>query len=105
MTIKILIYIAIMAGVTYIIRMFPLMVFRKKIKSQFLQSFLFYVPYAVLGAMTFPAILYSTGNIISAVVGLIVALLLAFMGKSLIVVAIFASGFAYLAQWVLYFIN
>ena len=55
-------YIAVMAGVTYLIRMLPLTVFQKKIKNRFIRSFLYYIPYAVLGAMTFPAILYSTGE-------------------------------------------
>ena len=49
-------YMLIMALVTYLIRMIPLTFFQKEIKSQFIKSFLFYVPYAVLGAMTFPAI-------------------------------------------------
>ena len=59
-------YIAVMAGVTYLIRMLPLTVFQKKIKNRFIRSFLYYIPYAVLGAMTFPAILYSTGSVYSA---------------------------------------
>ena len=60
-----------MAIVTYIPRMLPLAIFRKKIKSRFIRSFLAYVPYAVLAAMTFPEILYSTSNMISAVAGLL----------------------------------
>ena len=64
---RILIGVAIMALVTYIPRMLPLAIFRKKIKSRFIRSFLAYVPYAVLAAMTFPEILYSTPNVISAV--------------------------------------
>lgn len=71
---KILIYIAVMAVPTYLIRMIPLTIIRKKIKNRFLLSFLFYMPYAVLGAMIFPAILYSTSSIYSAVIGFAAAI-------------------------------
>lgn len=53
-------YLLVMAGVTYLIRMLPLTVFRREIRSPFLRSFLYYVPYAVLGAMTRPDIFYAT---------------------------------------------
>ncbi|MBR2453707.1 MAG: AzlD domain-containing protein, partial [Clostridia bacterium] len=69
--------IGIMALVTYIIRATPLIVFRKRIKNKWIQSFLYYVPYVVLSAMTFPAVFYSTGSIISAVGGCLVAIVLA----------------------------
>jgi len=82
--------------VTYLIRMLPLVAFRKKIKSRFVKSFLYYVPYAVLGAMTFPAIIYSTGSIPTALVGLVVALLLAWKEKSLLTVALCASAAAFI---------
>ena len=59
---SIVLYITVMALVTYIVRMFPLTFFRRKIKSRFLKSFLFYIPYAILSAMTIPAIFYSTGS-------------------------------------------
>ncbi|MBQ5332296.1 MAG: AzlD domain-containing protein [Oscillospiraceae bacterium] len=91
---NIVIYIAVMAGVTYLIRMLPLTLFRKKIKSRFLRSFLQYIPYTVLSAMTFPAIFYSTGNVITAAVGTIAALITAFFGLPLIVVAVAAAGAA-----------
>lgn len=87
MTGSLVLYIAVMAGVTYLIRMLPFVIFRKKIKSRFVKDFLYYVPYAVLGAMTIPAVFFSTGNIISAVVGLAAALVLAFKGKGLLPVA------------------
>lgn len=87
---KVYLYIFTMAAVTYLIRMIPLTVFRKKIQNQFLRSFLYYVPYACLMAMTFPAVLYATGNIWSAAAGVAVALILAFREKSLAVVALFA---------------
>ena len=66
-----------MAGVTYLIRMIPFTAFRKQIKSRFIKSILYYLPYAVLAAMTVPAIFYSTGNLKSAVVGTVVAVVLA----------------------------
>ena len=87
MTASIAAYILVMAGVTYLIRMLPFVIFRKKIKSRFVKDFLYYVPYAVLGAMTIPAVFFSTGNIISAVIGLAAAVILAFKGKGLLPVA------------------
>lgn len=84
---NIYIYIFVMALVTYLIRALPLTLIRKKIKNRYIRSFLYYVPYATLAAMTFPAILYATSNVLSAVFGLIVALFLAFRGKSLLTVA------------------
>ena len=85
---NIFIYIAVMALVTYLIRMLPLVIFRKKIENRFIRSFLYYIPYAVLAAMTFPAVFSSTGCVWSAVAGLIVALLLAFFEKGLLTVAL-----------------
>ena len=89
------IYIAVMAVVTYLIRMLPFAVFRKKIKSQFFRSFLYYIPYAVLSAMTIPAIFYTTHNIWTAVAGTAIALILAFFEMPLIVVALAASAAAF----------
>lgn len=78
---KFLVYLLVMAGVTYLIRMLPLAAVRGKVRSVFLQSFLYYVPYAVLGAMTFPAIFSSTGSWITALCGTVAALALGWMGK------------------------
>ena len=89
---NIYVYIFIMFAVTYCIRMLPLTLIRKQIKSRFIRSFLYYVPYATLAAMTFPAILSATGSPVSAALGFVAALLLAFRGKSLLTVALFASG-------------
>lgn len=89
---SIIIYIAVMAGITYLIRMIPFTAFRKQIKSRFVKSILFYLPYAVLAAMTVPAIFYSTGNLKSAVVGTVVAVVVAFFEKPLIVVALAAAS-------------
>lgn len=85
-----LLYLAVMAGVTYLIRMLPLTVFRREIKSVFVKSFLHYVPYAVLAAMTIPAVLESTGDIRTAAVGLAVAAVMAWRGHELLTVAIAA---------------
>lgn len=84
--------IGVMMLVTYLPRMLPLTLFRKRIQNRFLQSFLAYVPFAVLAAMTFPAILYSSGGLLSAVVGLLTATALAWYGKGLLTVALGASG-------------
>lgn len=93
--------IAIMAGVTYLIRMIPFTLFRRKIRSRFFRSFLYYIPYAVLSAMTIPAIFYSTGNVATAVVGTLVAVLLAYWNLPLIVVALSAAGSALLMGFLL----
>ena len=85
------IYILVMALVTYLIRALPLTLIRNKIENRFIRSFLYYVPYATLAAMTFPAILYSTGDMAASAAGFAAALILAFRRKSLIVVATFAS--------------
>lgn len=93
---KITAYILVMAGITYLIRMIPFTVFRKKIKSRFLKSFLYYIPYAVLSAMTIPAIFYSTGDMITAAVGTVVAVVLSYFNQPLIVVALAAALSAFL---------
>ena len=85
---RILISIFIMAFVTYLVRMLPLAIFKKKITNPFIRSFLAYVPYAVLAAMTFPEILFSTASIYSAGFGLIAALILAYHNKGLLTVAL-----------------
>jgi len=95
------IYILVMATVTYFIRMIPLVLLRKNIENTFLRSFLYYVPYVTLSVMTFPAILSATGNFWSALAGFAVALLLAFRGKSLPLVALVACVVVYLAELLL----
>lgn len=94
----ILIYIAVMALVTYVIRMLPMVIFRKKITNIWVKSFLYYVPYAVLAAMTFPAVFTSTGSTPSAVIGTIVAISLAYFGRSLLTVAIGAAVAVFIIQ-------
>lgn len=85
---KVYIYIALMALVTYAIRVLPLTLIRKKIENKTIRSFLYYVPYVTLAVMTFPAILDATQTPISAAIALVVAIALAYFGKSLFFVAI-----------------
>lgn len=90
--------IFLMALVTYIPRALPLAVFRKEITSKYIKSFLYYVPFAVLASLTFPEVFYSTQDLVTAIAGTIVALLLAYCNKSLVIVAagailtVFVSG-------------
>ena len=95
---NIYIYIAAMALTTYLVRMLPLTVFRKPIRSRYFRSFLHYVPYACLTAMTFPAILSSTASIVSGAAALIVAVILAYRGKSLIVVAVASAAAVFVTE-------
>ena len=94
----ILLYILVMAVTTYLIRALPLTLLKKPIKNRFLKSFLHYVPVACLTAMTFPAIVYATENIISGVAGLAVALALAFFKRSLIVVSVASCAAVFLTE-------
>ena len=91
-------YLLAMALTTYLIRVLPLTVFRKPIQSRFIRSFLHYVPYACLTAMTFPAILYDTTYIISGIAALIVAIVLAFRGKSLLTVSLASCAAVFLTE-------
>ena len=93
-----LLYLLVTAGVTYLIRMLPLTIFRRPIRSRFFRSFLTYIPYAVLGAMTFPDVFYSTGDVRTAACGVAVAVLLAWRGRSLLTVAVAACCAVALAQ-------
>lgn len=101
---KIYLYILVMAITTYLIRAIPLVFFKKPIENRFLKSFLHYVPVACLTAMTFPAILSATENMISGAVGLAVAVVLALRNKSLIVVAVAGCAAVFimeqLIQWI-----
>lgn len=90
--------ILIMAAVTYIPRVLPIAVFNRRIESRFIKSFLYYIPFAVLGAMTFPSIFFSTGSIVSAMVGTCVALILGYLGKGLMTVATCAVVTVYVIQ-------
>ena len=96
-TVKMLLLVLAMASVTYVIRVLPLTLLRKKIKSQYIKSVLYYIPFAVLSAMTFPAIFYSTGNIWAGIVGTVVAIIASLTKRSLILVA----GLSCLAVFIL----
>ena len=95
------VYIGIMALVTYLIRVIPLTVFHRKIENRYVQSFLYYVPYTFLTAMTFPAILYATESVASALAGVAAAGVLAYRGKSLVTVAAAACAAVFVAELLL----
>ena len=96
-----LLVIAVTCAVTYLIRMLPLTIFRREIKSRFIRDFFYYIPYAVLGAMTFPAILYPTRSLISAACGLISACIVAFFKKGLLATALAAAAAVYITEVIL----
>lgn len=98
---KFLPYLLVMACVTYLVRVVPFILINKKIENRFINSFLYYIPYTVLAAMTFPAILYATGNIVSAVAGLLVAIVISFRGHSLIIVAVGACAAVFITEAIL----
>ncbi len=85
---KFAVYLIVAAGVTYLVRMLPLVLVKKQIQNRFVVSFLHYMPIAVLSAMTIPACFYATGHLLSAAVGFAVAFVLAWKEKPLLVVAI-----------------
>ena len=85
---KVLLTIAIMALVTYLCRMLPMVIFRKKITNVYVRSFLIYLPYGVLAAMVFPAVFFSTTSIVSSMLGTLVAIILAYHKKGLVLVAV-----------------
>lgn len=90
--------IAAMAVTTYLIRMLPMAIFRKKIENKWVKSFLYYVPYAVLAAMTFPSVFTSTGSVLGATLGAVCAVALAYFNNGLLVVAIGAATVAFIVQ-------
>nr|MCR5202172.1 AzlD domain-containing protein [Lachnospiraceae bacterium] len=77
------IYLIILAGTTYLVRVLPFTLITKKIENNYIKSFLYYIPYAVLTAMTIPAVFYATKSTISATVGLITAVIVSMYNKSL----------------------
>ena len=101
---KIYIYVLVMAVTTYLIRAIPLVLLKKPIKNRFLRSFLHYVPTACLTAMTFPAILYATDNMISGAAGLLVGVVLAFFNKSLLTVALASCGTVFIVEQLIRFL-
>lgn len=98
------VYLLILAGSTYLVRAIPFAAFQKKITNRFIRSFLYYIPYAVLAAMTFPAALYATGHISSAAVGLLVGGFFALKGKGLTFVAVVSCVSALAVELILKFV-
>lgn len=94
-------YLLVMASITYLIRMIPLVLVKKKIKNRFVLSFLYYIPYAVLSVMTLPAIFYSTSYKVSAVAGFVVAVVLSYFEKSLLRVAVFSCVTVFVAEFMI----
>lgn len=92
------VYLLACAGITYLIRMLPLVLVKRKIKNKFILSFLYYIPYAVLSVMTIPAIFYATSSGVSAIVGFLTAMILAYFEKSLVTVAAFSCISVFLAE-------
>ena len=92
------IYLFACAGITYLIRMLPLVLVKRKIKNKFLLSFLYYIPYAVLSVMTIPAIFYATSSVVSAIIGFLTAIVLAYYEKSLVTVAAISCMAVFLAE-------
>ena len=95
---NIYLYILVMAGVTYLIRVLPLTLIKKEIQNKTIRSFLYYVPYVTLSVMTFPAILTATGSLLSAFAGFIVAVFFAYRRASLFKVAAFACLAVFLVE-------
>ena len=95
---RIYLYILVMAGVTYLIRVLPLTLIRKEIKNTYIRSFLYYVPYVTLSVMTFPAILTATASVWSAVTALVIAIFLAYKGKCLFIVSLAACTAVFLTE-------
>ena len=95
---NIYIYIFVMAGVTYLIRLLPLTIIRKEIKNTFIRSFLYYVPYVTLSVMTFPAILHATQSPISGAVALIAGIIAAWLGAGLFPVSVICCALVFLIE-------
>ena len=98
MSVRTLSYILVMAGVTYLIRMLALTLMRREIRTPFIRSFLYYVPYVTLSVMTFPAILTATSSLWSGGAALAAAVFLAYRGKSLFSVSLAACGTVFILE-------
>lgn len=95
---NIYIYILIVAAVTYAIRALPLTLIRKPIKSRFIRSFLYYVPYVTLTVMTFPAILSATNSIYSGIAALILGIVVAYLTENLFIVALSSCAVVFIIE-------
>ena len=92
------VYIGIMALVTYLMRVLPMTIFRKEIKNKTIRSFLYYVPYVTLTVMTFPAILEATGSVWSGLAALVIGVLIAWKGGSLLIVSVASCVVVFLIE-------
>ncbi len=101
---KFIIYLAVMAGVTYLVRMIPMVLIKDKIKNKYILSFLHYIPYTVLAVMTIPACFYATDSPVTAIVGFIVAIIAAFFERSLIQVAALSCLGVFVTEIIMKFI-
>ncbi len=95
------IYIAVMALVTYAIRVLPMTLIKKPIRNTFIRSFLYYVPYVTLAIMTFPAILHATEQPLAGVLALVAGVIIAWCGADLLVVAVSCCGVVLITEWIL----
>lgn len=91
-----LLYLLIMSFITYALRAVPFMAFRRKVRNRFFRSFLYYIPYTVLAAMTFPAVLYATNSVLPAALGTATAVVLSFRDKGMVTVSLSACAVALL---------
>ncbi|MBQ5883882.1 MAG: AzlD domain-containing protein [Clostridia bacterium] len=98
---KFLIYLVAMAGVTYLVRMIPLVLVNKPIKNKYILSFLYYVPYTVLSVMTVPAVFYATDSYISAIIGFAVAVVAALFKRSLVQVAVLSCVAVFVTELII----
>lgn len=105
MQISIYLYILVMAVVTYLVRALPLLLSRKEITNTFVRSFLYYMPYACLAAMTFPAILGATSYLISGIVGFVAACVAAYLERSMITVALIACGAVFITEQIIRWVS
>ena len=95
---NIYIYIAIMGGITYAIRVLPLTLIRRQIKNRFLKSFLYYVPYVTLAVMTFPAIMEATQSPVAGVAALLAGMLAAWLGAGLFPVSVLCCAVVFILE-------
>ena len=102
---KFALYLLVMAGVTYLVRMLPLVLVKRKIENSFIRSFLYYVPYSVLAVMTIPAIFFATPTVVSAVIGFAVALVFAYFERGLLTVALAGCGSVLVTELILLIIK
>lgn len=95
--------ILVMAVFTYLVRVLPMLIFKKPIESTFVKSFLHYIPYAILASMTVPYIFYGTGHLVSGLAGTLVAVIFALQKRSLITVSLLAVVAAYIVELLIAF--